>query len=83
MCHTYFYKYIERYENCQPSSSNSERTLEILCNAVFIFPNKDKITEFLIEFAKILLKHIYTKRIDNLKVIGVNKDLIKSSTMVY
>ncbi len=55
----------------------------LLCNAVFIFPNKGKVAEFLIEFTKILLKHFYTKRIDGLKVIGINKDLIKSSTMLY
>ena len=38
----------------------------LFCNVVFIFPNKDKVAECLIETAKILLKHIPAKWMDSL-----------------
>jgi len=50
---------------------------------MFIFSNKDKVSELLIEATKFLLKHIYTKWMNGLKIISVNKNLMKTNPMFF
>ena len=49
---------------------------------VLLFPDKDKAVDFFIESPKVLLKYLSTKRMDLLKIIRVNKDLMKTLAML-
>jgi len=48
-----------------------------------IFPNKNEVVEFLFKSTEFLLKHFPAKWMDGFKVISVNKDLIKITTILF
>ena len=48
------------------------------CYLVPVLPDKYKVARFFVESINIFLKHISTKGMDSVKVIDVNKDLMKA-----
>jgi hypothetical protein len=50
---------------------------------IYIIPNKDKVIELLIDTTEFLFQYISTKWMDGFQIISINKDLIKTSIILY
>jgi len=48
-----------------------------------VFSDEDEVVEFLFESSEFFLKHFYAEWMDDFKVIGINKDLIKNAATLF